>query len=193
MGIDRSGTVIAEARRRAAGSDLLEFRVGEADQLPFPDATFDGCRADRVFHHLEHPERALAELVRVARPGGRVVVFDPDFETAIIDAPDRALTRRLLNRFCDGYQDGWMGRRLPGLFREAGLAEVAVEPVTVLLTELAQGNAILAIEDTVARAQAAGAVTETEGAAWLDVLRTADRTGRFFAAITGFLVSGRKP
>jgi ubiquinone/menaquinone biosynthesis C-methylase UbiE len=193
VGVDRSEMVIAQARERVPSTSLpVEFQVADAYDLPFPDATFDRCRADRVFHHLEHPHRAFAELVRVARPHGRVLLLDPDFETAIVDAPDRALTRRLLNFFCDGYQDGWMGRRLPGLFREAGLTEVTVEPVTVLLTDLAQANAVLALEETVSRAAEAGAVSESAGTAWIDGLRAASETGRFFAAVSGFIVAGSK-
>jgi ubiquinone/menaquinone biosynthesis C-methylase UbiE len=194
VGVDRSETVIAEARDRVQGTSLpVAFQVADAYALPFPDATFDACRADRVFHHLEHPCQAFGELLRVVRPGGRILLFDPDFETAIVDAPDRALTRRLLNFYCDGYQDGWMGRRLPGLFRELGLTEIIVEPVQVLLTDLAQANVVLALESTVVRATASGLVDGVEGATWLDALRTASEQGRFFAAITAFMVMGCKP
>ena len=194
VGVDRSETVIAEARERAPGTALpVEFQVADAYALPFPDAAFDICRADRVFHHLEHPGQAFSELLRVTRPHGRVLLFEPDFETAIVDAPDRALTRRLLNFFCDGYQDGWMGRRLLRLFREAGLTNIVVEPVTVLLTDLSQANAVLAIEDTVARAGTEGIVAEAAGAGWLDGLRTASEQGQFFAAVSGFMVVGHKP
>jgi SAM-dependent methyltransferase len=194
VGVDRSETVIAEAWERVLGTALpIAFQVADAYALPFPEASFDACRADRVFHHLEHPCQAFRELLRVVRPGGRVLLFDPDFETAIVDAPDRALTRRLLNFFCDGYQDGWMGRRLPALFREAGLTEIVVEPVPVLLTDLAQANVVLALEDTATRAAASGLVNGVEGAAWLDGLRTASGHGQFFAAITAFMVMGRKP
>ena len=194
VGVDRSETVIAEARERVRGTTLpVAFQVADTYALPFPDATFDVCRADRVFHHLEHPRRAFGELLRVTRPGGRVLLFEPDFETAMVDAPDRSLTRQLLNFFCDGYQDGWMGRRLLGLFREAGLTEIAVEPVTVLLTDLTQANAVLALEDTVMLAGAAGLVSTAEGAAWLDALREASEAGRFFAAVSGFMVAGLTP
>ncbi len=194
VGVDRSETVIAAARERLLGTDLLvEFQVADAYDLPFPDAAFDACRADRVFHHLEHPRQAFDELLRVTLPGGRILIFDPDFETAIVDAPDRALTRRLLNAFCDGYRDGWMGRRLPRLFREAGLTQIVVEPVMVLLTDLSQANAVLALDDTVARAGETGIVAAAAGSAWLDGLRAASEAGRFFAAISGFMVVGRKP
>ena len=194
VGVDRSETVIAEACQRVQGTPLsVEFRVGDAYALPFPDAAFDACRVDRVFHHLEHPRQAFSELLRVTRTDGRVLLFDPDFETAIVDAPDRDLTRRLLNVFCDGFRDGWMGRRLFGMFREAGLKEIVVEPVTVLLTDLSQANAVLALEDTVARASTEGIVAEAVGGAWLDGLRTASEHGRFFASVSGFIVVGHKP
>jgi ubiquinone/menaquinone biosynthesis C-methylase UbiE len=194
VGIDRSETVVAEARRRARQTALTaEFAVGDACALDFADASFDGCRVDRVLHHLDDPGRAVAELVRVARPGARVVAFEPDFETALVDGAAPCLTRRLMNHFCDGFRQGWMGRRVPALFREAGLREVAVEPVTVLLTDYAQGNTILALEGTVARAADAGLVTPEEGSAWLARLRAASQAGRFFGAITCFLVHGQKP
>jgi SAM-dependent methyltransferase len=194
VGVDRSATVIAEARQRAGQTVLpAAFVVGDADALPFPDGDFDGCRFDRVLHHLDDPARAVSEAVRVTRPGGRVVAFEPDFETAVVDGADRALTRRLLNCFCDGFRQGWMGRRVPPLFRAAGLRDIAVEPVTVLLTDYAQSNTILALEGTVGRAVAEGVVGPEEAECWLAELRTASAAGRFFGAITCFLVSGQTP
>ena len=135
-----------------------------------------------------YTEHAMPILTRY---GGRVVAFDPDFGTAVIDAPDQKLTRRLLTVNCDGYRHGWMGRRLPGVFQAAGLMQITTEPVTVVLTDYARGNVILALEGTAQRAQAAGLVTAEAGEAWLAQLRDADAAGRFFASLSGFLVGGR--
>src|SRR5258708_7659778 len=58
IGIDSSETLIAEARTRAEGTGLpVEYRTGDAHQLDFPAQTFDGCRAERVFVHLENPRQ----------------------------------------------------------------------------------------------------------------------------------------
>ena len=82
VGIDNSETMIAEAKKRAEGfGGHVEFRLGDAHNLDFADNTFDGCRADRVFQHLEEPKQALSEMIRVARPGARIVINDPDWET----------------------------------------------------------------------------------------------------------------
>ena len=69
--------------------------------------------------HVDHPRLVLAEMIRVTRPGGRLVVLDPDFETLVFDAADRSVTRRIVNFVCDHIvRHGWMGRRRPALFRD---------------------------------------------------------------------------
>jgi ubiquinone/menaquinone biosynthesis C-methylase UbiE len=64
----------AEAARR--GLENVRFEHGDAEQLPFADASFDvvSCRA--AFHHFPRPERVLSEMVRVTAPKGRILVAD---------------------------------------------------------------------------------------------------------------------
>ena len=73
-------------------------------------------------------------MVRVTRPGGLVLVYEVDFETLVIDAPDRALARKIMNTGTDGFRNGWLGRQIPALFQEAGLLDVCVHPETLRLT-----------------------------------------------------------
>lgn len=83
--------------------------------------------------HLEAPEGALAEMIRVCRPGGKVVVFDFDWDTLVVDHPDRASTRKVLDLMTDSLRSGRIGRRLPGMVEAAGLGEVSIAPHTVLM------------------------------------------------------------
>ena len=55
-------------------------------------------------------------MVRVTRPGGRIVVFDFDWDTLIIDHPDKETTRTVVLTYSDSIQNGWIGRQLPRLF-----------------------------------------------------------------------------
>ena len=195
VGVDRGAVMVAQARERAAGSGLpVEFLVGDITRLDFPDATFDGCRADRVLHHLDDPARAVAELARVARPGGRIVVYEPDFEGTLIDHPNHALTRRLVDFFTDIVaRNGRMARHLYALFRRQGLSAVAVEVHGAVLTDLATARGLGQMDLLLARAQEAGVLTTAEAASWMADLEAADREGCFLAATAGFLVSGHKP
>jgi SAM-dependent methyltransferase len=61
---------------RAMAPENVRFEEGEATALPFGYGSFDIAGCLRVLHHLRRPELAVAELARVARPGGRVFVAD---------------------------------------------------------------------------------------------------------------------
>jgi ubiquinone/menaquinone biosynthesis C-methylase UbiE len=78
-GLDVSEAMVSEAAHRAQGLDLaVDFRVGDACQLPFQDGSFDACRAETLLQHVPQPHVAFAEIVRVVKPGGRIVVLDMD-------------------------------------------------------------------------------------------------------------------
>jgi ubiquinone/menaquinone biosynthesis C-methylase UbiE len=86
--------------------------------LPFADGTFDVCRAARPPEHLPDPGRVLQEMVRVTRPGGWIVMFDFDWDTLIIDHPDKQTTRAFIQAYSDSIRNGRIGRQLPRLFKE---------------------------------------------------------------------------
>ena len=190
-GLDASRRMIETARVRTAGLPVV-LEVGDAHALGHPDACFDACRADRVFQHLEDPRRALAELVRVCRPGGRIVISEPDWETVTVDVPDRALARKVLGFLCDGVRHGWIGRRLPGLFRDAGLTRLTVEAGVLTLDNAELAEEALGTASAAVRAYDAGVLTAEETTRWLAALQEASRSQRFFASLTGFTVCGAR-
>jgi SAM-dependent methyltransferase len=67
---------VERARELAAGAANVEFVVGDAQHLPFERASFDLTGTLRTLHHVPRPELVVAELARVTRPGGRVLVVD---------------------------------------------------------------------------------------------------------------------
>lgn len=81
IGVDRSSHMIAEAAANlaAAGPELagrVEFQIADANALPYPDATFDLVVCNSVLHHMAEPERLLAEIARIAKSRGAVLVRD---------------------------------------------------------------------------------------------------------------------
>ncbi len=72
-----AGIEVARRNARAAGvEDRLRFLQGDAARLPFPDEGFDLVASANLIHHMAEPARAVGEMVRVCRPGGRVVLAD---------------------------------------------------------------------------------------------------------------------
>ena len=74
VGVDRVPELLELARERAPGN--AEFVEGDATSLEFDDASFDLAGTLRTLHHVRRPELVIAELTRVTRPGGTVVVID---------------------------------------------------------------------------------------------------------------------
>ena len=194
VGVDSSNIMIAEAKQWARGSGLpTEFHAANVYEIPFPDDTFDGCRAERLLQHLDDPRRALCEMIRVVKHGGRIVVSDPDWQTLLVDA-EKAVTRKILDARCDCYRSGWIGRQLMGLFKACGLTDtVNIPPATFIITRFDRANEIFGLRGAADYAREVGAVSMAEADGWLRQLEQADRSGCFFSAATLFAVAGKRP
>ncbi len=85
-GLDITPAMLDEARAAQARSGVqnVEWVQGDAARLPFADGSFSLVTCSAAFHHFEHPARILAEMTRVCRSGGRIVVSDvtPDADKA---------------------------------------------------------------------------------------------------------------
>jgi len=194
VGVDSSRTVIEEARRRAAatGIESAEFVRSDASTLDFPDATFDATRSDRLFQYLLEPHVVLREMARVTRPGGRVVVAETDWETAIVDLQDD-VTARSNDAWTASRPNGRAGQQLYRLCKSAGLVDVTAEGIVQVKTdldELYRDGVLPALAQTAVDADAA---TPEEASRWLATLELAADEGLFFRAFTTFVVVGTVP
>jgi len=88
-GLDLTPAQLGRARRKIKMGKLrASLSRGDADHLPFPDASFDATVSVGALEHLPDPDRSIEEMVRVVRPGGRVVVGGPErdwFRRASLD------------------------------------------------------------------------------------------------------------
>ena len=195
IGIDKSEEMISQARQRASGLGLpIEFHLCDVHQLTFDDNFFDGCRAERVFQHLENPAKALSEIIRVSKSGAHILVMEPDWETLLIDSADHATTRSIVNFICDRMvRNGWIGRQLPRLFKDCGLIEIGVASSSIPLTDFDLADIIWGLRRNAKRAENAGMVSPSAVDQWMRDLEHASTEHRFFGAVTGFAVCGRKP
>jgi ubiquinone/menaquinone biosynthesis C-methylase UbiE len=192
-GIDLNERMIAIAGAKAKGTGLpVSFRTCDVRKLPFPDASFDAVRIERTLQILDNPGQILDEVVRVLRPGGRLLSLEPDWETFVCDPGSRD-TARTFFRFCaDQFPDGSTGRKLYRYFRERGLADVVVHPEPLILHDFNLASKIMNMEQFLAVAQDEGVLSREEVGAWLRELKAADAKGRVTFSGMMFAVTGRK-
>lgn len=183
VGVDRDPRMLDAARARHRGP---EFHQGDAYALPLPDGRVQGYRAEKVYHSLRDPARALAEARRVLTPGGRLVLLGQDWDAYMVDAADPGLTRAILASYADGMPDARAPRRQRALLLEAGFGEVAVEGSVLLFTDAEVLPMLTGLADA---ARDAGAVPADRAAAWADEQRGRAQEGRLFVAIPFFVVS----
>jgi SAM-dependent methyltransferase len=124
VGVDLVPELLEQARKRAGRFPNVTFVEGDATKLPLEYGSFDLTGTLRTLHHIARPELAVAELVRVTRPGGRVLVVDQI-------APVDPLAAAELNRF-ERARDPSHTRALAdvdlrGLFESNGLVLVRAE------------------------------------------------------------------
>ena len=194
LGLDPSPTMLAVAREIAEREGLLgqiDFQIGDARALPVDDAAFDVVLAITALSHTTDAERAIPELFRAVRAGGRVGIFDIDPESWVIAHPDRALTRRIAAAATDVITDGWLARRLPGLLEAAGLEDVRVRAFTPVERDPEGYYASLA-PMRADQAVRSGAISDEERHRWLAALRAEQAANRFLAGLTHLFIWGRR-
>lgn len=188
VGLDASEIAIAAARRYAP-MPTLELVHGYADRLPFDDASFDIVRSERVAEYVNSPQAMLAQMHRVLRPGGRMLVFDFDYSGMIIDAQDRALADRINRLVAGAVPNPRVGGQLWGHFARLGMRNMQVVPMSLVMTY--DLYAALA-GDAVDEAVDAGKLGTDERQVWWRELEQSHRRGAFFAALPGLIVCGEK-
>jgi ArsR family transcriptional regulator len=120
IGVDHSPAMLEEARRRLSGAGTagIELRLGEMTHLPLPDAAVGCVVANMVLHHAADPAAVLAEIRRVLKPGGLLLIAD--------------LARHECEAAREQLADQWLGfeaAELAGWLGNAGFTDVSIERI----------------------------------------------------------------
>ena len=191
VGIDLSRSLIAIAEARASGLGLpLTFRCADIYHLPFADGSFDRTRIDRVLHFLPNPGLALQEAVRVSRPGGRLVVTEPDWGSLTVSGGDPGLTSLVMEDGANWAPSARIGSALQQLLEDAGLRSMDNHEATLELRDYAIAVALLGLEGVAARAIELGRVDTKAAVQWLRSLQRASAQGMLRCTLKGAITSG---
>lgn len=118
IAIDQSSVMLEQMRHKFGAKANIDYRQGTAERLPVEDNALDFAFANMYLHHVESPDKAIIEMSRILKPGGKLVITDLDehsFEFLVTEQHDR-----------------WMGFKREDVkrwFEEAGLKQVAVDCV----------------------------------------------------------------
>ncbi|MER7585332.1 methyltransferase domain-containing protein [Kitasatospora sp. NPDC097691] len=181
---------VAERRAAEAGS-AARFLDGDALALPLPDAGVDVVRCERVLQHLDDPARAVAEIARVLRPGGRVALIDTDWSTFLLHPADPEVRPALAAVARGNAATPDAGRRLGGWLAAAGLSVDGLGSGVLLHDPRTVSRPIvLGLADA---AVGRGLVTGAQRDRFLAGLEEAAGQGAFHLSVTMFAAVAHKP
>ncbi len=151
---DFSEGMLAVGRERQAGNPLIDFVWADATELPFADDSFDAATISFGLRNVNEPQRALAEMRRVVKPGGRILVCEFSQPVSALRGPYAAYSRHVLPRIAgalnksaeEAYRylnesiEQWPAQdELAKWMREAGLERVAYRNLTFGIVALHRG------------------------------------------------------
>jgi len=160
---------LAAARARPPGSAPVETADGSANELPLPGASVDVAVSTQVLEYVADVSGALAEVHRVLRPGGRVLVLDTDWDSIVWHSRDEARTARILTAWDEHLVDPHLPRTLAPALRAAGFRAVRAEVLPVLNVGYDPNTYSATSASTIAEYVTGRAgITAADVQAWLD-------------------------
>jgi SAM-dependent methyltransferase len=195
VGVDLDRTMLAAARINARPGTSAEFICANAARLPFPDNTFDATRSDRMLQHLPDPGGAVAEMVRVTRPGGRLVLIDTDWASLTIEGAGDPVTTQLLTAIIlrQAGASPTAGRDLPLHAAHANAQILKVCQTTITSGDATLLRLIAHLDMAENTAVAAGLLDAPGLAAWRSRLSAASRSGALRSSLTLTMVLAASP
>ena len=194
-GVDFDPEMVEQANERATAAglgDRVLHRQADAAALPFDDDFFDASRSERLFQHLPNPQQGLAEMIRVTRPGGRIVVLDGDYGSLSIGSAIPEVERRVVEQYHVMMNSPFAARSLYRWFKTAGLDAVSFEVVPFSFDDLEVFSRTVLLDRVLHEAQETGRITDDESRRFVADLGQAAEIGGFFASAQFLLVSGRR-
>ena len=192
-GIDASSAMIGLAKKRCADLQNVELAEGDATKLALDDAAADVICCTQVLLYVADYEKAIAEMYRVLKPGGRVVIMETDWRSTVLHSLDEALTEKIIAAWDKAVPSPRLPARLRPLLRQAGFTSVQINAIPNVSTACDKGGfSMTMMEQCALAACQQGVVTEEKGREWLAALVELGEKNEYFFCVNRFLFSATK-
>jgi ubiquinone/menaquinone biosynthesis C-methylase UbiE len=170
IGVDVDEGFIEAARSKYVQSGLpLRFEIHDAYSVKHPDRSFDKLRYERVFQHLDNPQRAIAEARRLLKPGGDIQIVDADYSSLSFLYPNVKVERMLIDHLVyERLPNSHKVRSIPKFLADAGFAVTGVEIYPLVITDSNLALKVIKFDDIVRRLAHLGRLDLQQGEALLD-------------------------
>ena len=189
-GLDAAAPMVAMARALCPGGQFVQ---GNAAYLPFEDASFDVVTAAQLLCFLPNPDRALAEMRRVLRPGGRVVILDTDWGSLVWNSNIPGIMERAIDVYTRPYADAHVPRTLRRRLEAAGFHVTGCDTLTVLNWTPGPDNyAALTTSFLESISATSEDFSETDWNAWVADQKAITEAGEYMFSLNRYIFSATR-
>ena len=187
-GIDVSQPMIDLARNHCAQFPWVTFSEADATRLPFPDNSFDAAISTQVLEYVADVDTALAEVHRVLRLAGRVVIVDTDWDSIVWHSSNRNRMDRVLAAWEEHAADPFLPRTLSQRLAGVGF-HVELQTVVPILNPSFDQNTYSnrLIDLIVSFVSDHSDIGGDEAKNWADGLRKMSGDGQYFFSLNRYL------
>ena len=192
-GVDLSDDMLAVARERCTDLGQVSLKQGSVEHLEFDDASFDALSCTQTLLYVDDVDAALGEIHRVLKPGGRIAIVETDWRGAILNHPDKELTRKLFDALDSGRSYPHLARDLRPRLKQLGFSSVRVEAIPLLNAGYSDNSFSKGMLDNmVVGAKRQGTIDANEAESWQAALEARIENDEYFFCVNRFLFTALK-
>jgi ubiquinone/menaquinone biosynthesis C-methylase UbiE len=192
-GVDISEPLLDAARSQFRHHSGIEFRHGDATQLPYPAGEFDAVVSTQVLEYVPDVDAALAEFNRVVRTGGRVALLDTDWDSIVWHSPDRVRMNRILEAWEKHAADPHLPRTLANRLHRAGFRLTTQEIIPLFNANYDPNTYSNRMIDLIVPfVTGPGGIDSDEAEAWARDLRKHGERGEYFFGLNRYFFLAEK-
>ena len=192
-GVDAAESAIEIARHRCSELGNVGFKLADAYKLPFEDAAFDAVMSSQVFEYLDDVLSALAEMYRILKPGGRVLVHDTDWGALLWHTSDPDRMARIMKIWDGHLADPHLPQTLGKKLTDVGFKAVRAEPVVHVETAYDPSSVSAILMTFVVGYAVSQGVSQGEADAWAEELRSLDSSADYFFSYNEYIFTADRP
>lgn len=193
IGVDQASSAIEIAVQRCAARSNVSFQLGDALDLPLGDSIIDKAMSSQVFEYLDDVDRGVAEMFRVLKPEGHVLIHDTDWTTLAWHSSDDSRMKRIMKHWDYHLANPRLPQTLASSLVRGGFVNVRTEAILQLETSYDPSSVSALIAGFVAGYVVTQGISQSEAEAWLDDLRTAEARGNYFFSLNEYIFIAQKP
>jgi len=193
-GVDISEPLLVVARSHCAHQAWVDFCHADAARLPFPDQHFDAVISTQVLEYVRDVDAAIAEMYRVVRPSGRVVIVDTDWDSIVWHTSNRERMNRVLAAWEHHAADPYLPRTMTKRLWRAGF-RVESQFIMPLFNPAYDPNTYgtRLIKSIVSFVTGRNGITRDEADAWAGELIESGERGEYFFSLNRYLFVAKRP